>query len=280
MSFLKKMFSQGNQEAKKSYNTAFDNIILNLKNNNLTLNLSKDLNVLVENNNAKKEDYILILNKLNEILKQEEEKKKYINNILKIKNYALNLNDEFNNEIKSFENFSLDFENLLKENEMLVTLKEITDNIFSNEKLKNINDEYTVLYETFNKVKKESEDLILEEESFSKEVEKFSITINEFKEKYRLSIDWEGKKPLMISYRKKLSTKREALVEKEEKLNKKVEVLYAVYPLLKEKLLKEKDYIINFIKTEEEFLEDTVVDTLKLSEIYSEFNNEINKIIW
>ncbi len=67
--------------------------------------------------------------------------------------------------------------------------------------------------------------LIAEEEKLSREIMQYSEVVKEMQEKFKLSIDWGGKKPHMISLGKQLTKKRENCLMAEKLLREKLNPL-------------------------------------------------------
>ncbi len=274
-----KLFEGKKSEDVKNIDNNFYDIINDLNNNEKTKKIAKQLQFLKNDENSTKEDYTLILNNLNEIVNFEKEKAIFKNKILELKEELYIVKKGiFLNEVKDFENFYSDFEILENDINFLEKLSEILKTIFEKDALNQIFLDYKVLYSSYLKIKEDSDNLLLEETEFTKEVEKFSSAISELERKYRISADWDGKKPAMISYRKKLIEKRETFLKKEEELNKKIEVIYLTYKVLKDKFLKENDYIEDFLKKEEMFFKGDSNELELMNKVYLNLKEGIDNI--
>ncbi len=273
-----KLFENSKNEMVKKEDSVFFNIVNNLNDNKKTEKISKQLKLLINDEKSTKEDYNLLLNNLNDILKSEIGKENFKNEVLNLeKSYDTIKKNVFDNEAKTFENFLQDFKMLEMDIKVLNEFEILIKNIYQNKSLNQIFSDYKTLYKSYLKQREDSENLILEENEFTKEIEKFSNSVIALEQKYRLSVDWDGKKPAMISYRKKLVEKREELLNKENDLNKKIEVLYITYKFLQDKLAKEEEYIINFLKSEISFFENENFDSEFINDIYIEFEKIINE---
>ncbi len=267
-----------NKQSKKILNTnsPFENIISELNENIKTEKIAKQIQFNLSDSNSKKEDYLLILNNLNDIIKKEEEKQKFKNQLYEIKNDFNALKGQtFLSEVKDFENFALDFDLLELEFKFLNSCDINLKNIFENLDLKQTYNEYKILYKSYLKSKSESEELILQEQDFTNEIMKFASTIKELEQKYRLSIDWDGKKPAMIAYRKKLVEKRDLFLKKEKEQNEKIKLLYATYTLLNKKLKYEYNYLNDFINKEIDFFNEDIIDVQSLNNLFSKLKENI-----
>ncbi len=196
--------------------------------------VSDELYSLLDKKSTNKADYMQNLSKLKEIA-------------MKNTMYLDDLKDDFSKikssnhkaEFHGFEGFHKDFQTLICEYKILAKVNKKEGN--SNEKTVKLHSDYKILHNIYEKSAESSKILQNEQNSLSKEIEKYSETVNEISSKYRLSIDWDGKKPLMISLGKKLKVRRETLIERENILNKEIKVLYAEYPMLRQRFLQNID---------------------------------------
>lgn len=64
------------------------------------------------------------------------------------------------------------------------------------------------------------------------EIIKFTQVVKELGERYKLSPNWEGKKPILIEKQKELEGRKQEYEEKEKEINKKFRALYREYTQL------------------------------------------------
>ncbi len=249
-----------------------------LKTYTQTADIGLKLEKLV-NQKGDKDQILTLLSELKEVIDTQIRKsyeKKEINdmhsdiNVLKVTSFSAQFN--------GFENFYKDFENLEKEYIFLEKFNKKVTALFDEIEIDELSTKYKDLYNKFNEAKDKAILLKEEQDTLTKEIVKYSSTINEYKEKYKLTVDWEGKKPIMIALGKKLGENRESLVEKEGKLNDDIKEIYELYKDCKVKFLNNSDYFIGRLEenTETETREET---QRELKNIYIEFLKESEKIV-
>ncbi len=86
------------------------------------------------------------------------------------------------------------------------------------------------------------------EDNLSDEIAEFIKTVHEMANKFKLSSDWEGKKPQMIAAGKKLSSRRLKLLEEEAKLDEKLKEMYREFAKLHKLFIENSHIITEYIK--------------------------------
>ncbi len=233
-----------------------------------TANLSKELWLLIDDPTTHKSQYFRVVTLLRTIAENESKKtslyKQYLSMLNNIKTIT---SAEFDAKFIGFEDFFEDFPHLDEEYAVLQALHDTAPNIFSDSELEQLYSHYNILADAFKKASLESETLKGEQEELSKEIIKFSSSVEECKQKYRFSPDWEGKKPLMSSLGKKLSKKREVLMERETALNKELRILYDGYPSMHSEFIKNSDYFISLLQTNVDLYDENDMHDKTFSEI-------------
>ncbi len=234
-----------------------------------TMNLSKELQFLMEQQSTAKSDYFRILSILKNIV-EAEEKKLHSHKLILSMSGDIKLISAyvFDKKFSGFENFYEDFPYLITEFRILETLYNDIPDAYEDETLKALHQNYKLLSPSFEKACEESKRLKIEEDALSEEIIKYSDTVNKLKQKYRLSIDWDGKKTMMISLGQKLSEKRSALLSREMELEEELTILYDGYPSMHEEFIRYCDYFLNILQLK--------IDAFDQSEIYNNVFNEIH----
>ncbi len=209
-----------------------------------TKHISQEIKSLAFRGDYSIKEHEKCVNKLLETTKNEKAKlisaqlsKDLVSEVEEMKNYT------FNKKFNSFEKFYEDFPSISNELEILEKLNNNFAKILENEEIKLLYNQYKLLLVAFEKATKESQALFAEESTLTNDIIKYSNTVSELQRKYSLSIDWDGKKNMMISLGKKLSAKKESLLEREKILVKELEILYKGYPLMQSELLSQTEYI-------------------------------------
>ena len=127
-----------------------------------------------------------------------------------------------------------DFRCLTDEVELLNEFQKIMPEIYD-EKDSDFNKLRMGFVDTNNLYKKISVDVQGLEEVYDKlvtEITNYSKVVNEAKVKYRLSVDWNGKKQPLMSMGRQLHIRREQFMVTEEAVNKEIGSLCEIYPAL------------------------------------------------
>ncbi len=216
---------------------------------NKTKTIAEELSLLSFDRNAEKKDYDRLLSLLKSIANEEHKRTVAHKDLLSALNDINSiLMTPFNEKFNGFANFFEHFPNLTTEYSILEKLSTHLPYIYQDKELNGLYENYKSVSSAFNAATTESISLKQEQDLLSNEIIKYTNTVNEAKQKYRLSIDWEGKKPILISFGKKLGEKRAKLEEKEETLNKELLLLYENYPSLQKLLFQNSEQIITTLK--------------------------------
>ncbi len=219
------------------------NIASRLNEYSTTKPLSHQLNELLENSDTKKSEYFKFLSKFEGLKDQQEQKFADNDALIDLQKRIQNISSQkFNAKFKGFEHFYEDFPYLTLEFELLKKIRSLDEHVFSDSEQSELYSEYEILNSAFDEATKESISLKEEQDALTAEIEQFALTAAEYKQKYRLSIDWEGKKPFMVSLSKKLSEKRDILIEKETALSDELQILYEEYPMLHDSFCENFNY--------------------------------------
>ncbi len=214
------------------------NIASKFDNYSQTKPFAHQLREFIGNPDTKKTEYFKLLSKLQSSIEQERQKEYLKDSFIDLQHKVKNISElKFISKFKGFENFYNDFPHLTTEFKLLDMLKSWDPNIFTDSELQGLHGSFEILNSAFVEATNESQALKEAQDNLSDEIKKYSQTANEYKQKYRFSVDWDGKKPFMISQGKKLTEKRNALVEKETALNSELQILYEEYPGLHDKFL-------------------------------------------
>ncbi len=244
-----------------------------------TENLAKELKLLLNSPKTQKADYFRALRVLKAICTEENQKfTEHKQLITMYNNLKLISNENFHSKYNSFENFSEDFPDLVLEFEILDKLFKFAPDIFEDHILNELYAKYKKTSVNFLNAKEESEVLKKEEDALTLEIEKYTDTVSEFSQKYRLSMDWEGKKPLMISLGKKLSDKRRILVEKEVPLIQNIKSLYQIYPNMHIEFINDRQYFINIVQIKIDEYDKAKIHRTEFNEILYALESAIKNI--
>ncbi len=177
------------------------------------------------------------------------------------------LNNSSPTSFERFESLLVDFPMLSTEVSLLQFLHRHLPSLLAEEELAPIYDGYLSCAERFQMASAKVVTLKAEQAILTTEIEKYTKTVQECAQKYRLSIDWEGKKPLMVSLGKKLSEKREASLQQELLLNQEIEALYQHYPYLHQQLTEQYSYLRYHLTQQAELLQDGNLQAKRFEEM-------------
>lgn len=168
-----------------------------------------------------------IMNSIDELLKGREE-------LLKAKTNCQSIAKKpFTSKAKNFEDYieCQDFKGLPEKAEVLRLVREVAPETYQMTEVPITELGIAVEEIHGNWVEIQDEVDVLKEEGdvLRADIHQFVATINELKNKYKLSPDWEGKKPGMMTYQNKLKERRENYLRKEKKVEAKLNVLYEDY---------------------------------------------------
>lgn len=166
-------------------------------------------------------------NEIDELLKGREE-------LIRAKNTCLNIgNKEFSEIVKTFDEYieCQDFKELPEKYSVIVLLREIAPELYENETLPitEIGMAVQEVYTSWSEIESSAKELDAEGEVLRGEIQNFAIAVNELKNKYKLSADWEGKKPAMMGVQTSLKERREQYLKKEAKIEEGLKTLYEDY---------------------------------------------------
>lgn len=168
-----------------------------------------------------------IMNLIDELLRGREE-------IIKAKTNCQSISKkQCTNQVKKFEDYieCQDFKSIPEKADILKLIREIAPEVYqvSEIPITEVGLAVQELYENWSEIENEVQVLKEEGDVLRVDINQFVATTNELKNKYKLSPDWEGKKPGMMTYQSKLKERREAYLRKEQKVDTKLEVLYDDY---------------------------------------------------
>lgn len=140
---------------------------------------------------------------------------------------------KFDSKAKSFDEYieSQDFKELPLKSEVLGLIREMAPEAYQTSDLPITEIGIAVQELLGDWSELEEEVKVLKEEGgvLRTDIHQFAATISELKNKYKLSPDWEGKKPAMMTYQSKLKERREEYLRKEKQVEEQLKVLYEDY---------------------------------------------------
>ena len=99
--------------------------------------------------------------------------------------------------------------------------------------LNQLAEQFKDMNQAYNRGKEQAMALVATSKKLLEDITAYTLSVNEAKVKYRLSVDWNGKKQPLMALGQQLGEKREAFLIEEETLNKDMETLYtSLSPLL------------------------------------------------
>ncbi len=217
-----------------------------------TYYVGKELKDLVDTGVTDKTEYEKIIDTANEVAKSistninTEKIEEIIKSLKEIKH------SENEVKYKDFTEFAKDFIEAGVEYYTLKDIQTLSDVLKKEIEESEIYSQYTIFINALDEVKVRASELNQKETELSEEIEKYSKAIEYYQTKYRLSIDWDGKKNMMIALGKKLRDRRDELEKLEAKTNLEVKALYDAYPTIKRKLASKINFIIGRIYEEQE----------------------------
>ncbi len=240
-----------------------------------TAHLGMELDYMAKSPDTQKFDYFRALNILKSIADEEAKKVDTHRLMLEIaNNIKLIKNSGFSASFHGFEDFSEDFPTLILEFEVLLNIHNEMPG-HADPQFPELYQKYAELSEVFRSATQQSVQLKKEQLELSDEIIKFTNTVNEFSQKYRLSIDWDGKRPLMASLGNKLSKKREELSKTEGALNREIKILYENYPTMQNEFLMGCDYYINILEEKINLFDEDSVHTVAFEQMANKFEDII-----
>ncbi len=245
-------------------------IVRELEENSKSKVVAESLRTLIKNNSHNVNNYKEILSSLKVIIDNLKSKTDFVLQLEEITNHLDKIKlASFSNSYTNPLDFHRDFPTLDIEYKVLQWLQENIPNIYSDASLEKLYSQYGKLYEDYSSSLDKSLLLKTEQEKLTKEIEQYSYTLEEYTYKYRISPDWEGKKPLMISLGRKLKDRRSSLVLQEEELALVVESLYGIYPTLLSDLQGYCNYISQIVLDRANLVGDPRAELRHLSRLYT-----------
>ncbi len=238
------------------------------------------LNSLTYNSNPKRSGFIKVIDSLNKKLMEYQNTIVTREMILDILDKIKNLSHS-NIEIKfrDFEKFNQDMKIINEEFFILTEINKKIEEIYDDIEIKSIYLDYEENNKFINEILDEMNEFIINQNKLSDEIIKFSETIVALKQKYKYSIDWNGKKNHMVALGARLNAKRTDSINIEQKLKEKISELYPEITKLHFKFIDKCYYLSVLIKEKlENFEEKSAKDSkiYKFHEILSEYIGEID----
>ncbi len=125
-----------------------------------------------------------------------------------------------------FKQTSEEFFRIIEECTLLEELVKHVPEIAKNQDFKTVYDFLIGIISKHKVIIEEVKELSLAEDKLSEDILRFTQAIQELSKKFKLSADWEGKKPTMIALGEQLNAKRELTLVKETELDERLKDLF------------------------------------------------------
>lgn len=209
-----------------------------------------------------------IINSIDELLKGREE-------LLKAKTNCQSIaKKQFTNQVKKFDDYieCQDFNGIPEKSDILRIVREVAPEAYqiSEYPITEVGIAVQEIYENWLEIEKEVDSLKGEGDCLRGDIHKFVATVNELKNKYKLSPDWEGKKPGMMTYQSTLKERREDYLRKEKQVEAKLNILYEDYAEVYDAFVSCCPYIVEILESKANDFAKDPDRVLKLQELLKE----------
>ncbi len=276
---LSKFLNKYKRNKKDVYTPSLDliNLCEELKNHEILSIYYEDFKAKIYDESSRKNDFDIIISEINKT-NTEYANKIFLKEMLSIEienlNQISNLNIDKN--YKDLNTFKESMQVIKEEKQSLEKLNKQSKLAFEDEQTKKIKVLFNNHFKELNKALKEINDFNTQEEKLSDEILNYSYEITKLKQKYKLSIDWNGNKKQMIIRGNELKAERYKLVEKENILNDKCKKLYNYIILMHTNFTVNHMQIFSKIEKEIELLKVSIKHSNSIALIESKLSDYIN----
>ncbi len=235
------------------------------------------LNSLIYSPKAQREDFLTVLKCLESELAEYKltlPKKEHFENILTDIKQLSHL--QISNEFTELEQFKSDLQVLSQQFALVKNIAKKSDDALSDEQVKSLFDAQQLQQSSVDELLDDLDSFIEQESKLSLEITNYANTIEELKQRYKFSVDLNGKKSQLIAFGKQLSVRRERLLKTEQILKQRAEVFFPTVLKLHFSFIGLCRYLAAFVERKIELFVDADIGKNPIYIAYNELKENID----